>query len=231
MQKYKAWGNAPGIVPPWVMRAVGAKAVQAERHELALLLRLQRDNSSVVVYLGRCPRLYTFALSARVGHTGAHGASWALPLAISHGRGGRVCSARWTHGSARGIMGIAPCLLPWPWRACLQRALDTRGRTGHHGLCPLSSPMALGDVFSVRAAHTRVLMEIIGNMGVGIYVQETITSAQEALFTFLPFYFLPFRIVFLLFYLVLLQKVGRSCGSADYFQYFCSGAEAHNEPK
>ena len=91
--------------------------------------------------------------------------------------------------------------------------------------------MALGDVFSVRAAHTRVLMEIIGNMGVGIYVQETITSAQEALFTFLPFYFLPFRIVFLLFYLVLLQKVGRSCGSADYFQYFCSGAEAHNEPK
>ena len=41
MQKYKAWGNAPGIVPPWVMRAVGAKAVQAERHELARMAEAQ----------------------------------------------------------------------------------------------------------------------------------------------------------------------------------------------
>ena len=24
-QKFIAWGNAPGIVPPWAMRAVGAK--------------------------------------------------------------------------------------------------------------------------------------------------------------------------------------------------------------
>ena len=117
-------------------------------------MRLQRDNSSVVVYLGRCPRLYTFALSARVGHTGAHGASWALPLAISQGRGGRVCSARWTHGGARGIMGIASCHLPWPWRACLQRALDTRERTGHHGHCSLPSPMAMEGVFAAHVGHT-----------------------------------------------------------------------------
>ena len=50
---------------------------QAHGARLALLLRLQRDNSLVVVYLGRCPRLYTFALSARVAHTGSHMASWA----------------------------------------------------------------------------------------------------------------------------------------------------------
>ena len=30
-QKYKAWGNAPGTQPPNYCRAVGAKAVQAER--------------------------------------------------------------------------------------------------------------------------------------------------------------------------------------------------------
>ena len=43
---------------------------QAHGARLALLLRLQRDNSLVVVYLGRCPRLYTAALSARVAHSG-----------------------------------------------------------------------------------------------------------------------------------------------------------------
>ena len=42
---------------------------QAHGARLALLLRLQRDNSLVVVYLGRCPRLYTVALSARVGYS------------------------------------------------------------------------------------------------------------------------------------------------------------------
>ena len=43
---------------------------QAHGARLALLLRLQRDNSLVVVYLGRCPRLYTAALTARVAQTG-----------------------------------------------------------------------------------------------------------------------------------------------------------------
>ena len=43
---------------------------QAHGAQLALLLRLQRDNSLVVVYLGRCPRLYTAALTARVAQTG-----------------------------------------------------------------------------------------------------------------------------------------------------------------
>ena len=122
-QKFIAWGNAPGIVPRWAMRAVGAKVAvgvttaglpvtvaificimlvlalfpsitptatfierrlrlghpsklmtlglhffyikqaaprpseQAHGARLALLLRLQRDNSLMVVYLGRCPRL------------------------------------------------------------------------------------------------------------------------------------------------------------------------------
>ena len=114
-QKYKAWGNAPGIVPVHAMRAVGAKVAvgvttasifdngtpdhfhdnchwyrlpgltlryfyrkqaasrsseQAHDARLALFLRLQRDKSLMIVYLGRCPRLYTFALSARVDHMG-----------------------------------------------------------------------------------------------------------------------------------------------------------------
>ena len=40
-QKYKAWGNAPGTQPPNYCRAVGAKAVQAERHELARMAEAQ----------------------------------------------------------------------------------------------------------------------------------------------------------------------------------------------
>ena len=34
-QKYKAWGNAPGTQSSNFCRAVGAKTVQVERHELA----------------------------------------------------------------------------------------------------------------------------------------------------------------------------------------------------
>ena len=101
-QKFIAWGNAPGTVPPHAKRAVGAKVAKRQNHgdshhircdahmynrgigvvpkcnaygyfyrkqaaprpseqtrdaRLALLLRLQRDNSLMVVYLGRFPRL------------------------------------------------------------------------------------------------------------------------------------------------------------------------------
>ena len=35
-----------------------------------------------------------------------------------------------------------------------QRALDTRGRTGHHGHCSLPSPMAMEGVFAARVGHT-----------------------------------------------------------------------------
>ena len=40
-QQYKAWGNAPGTQPPNYCRAVGAKEVQAERHELARMVEAQ----------------------------------------------------------------------------------------------------------------------------------------------------------------------------------------------
>ena len=53
-----------------IKQAAPRPSEQAHGARLALLLRLQRDNSLVVVYLGRCPRLYTFALSARVAHSG-----------------------------------------------------------------------------------------------------------------------------------------------------------------
>ena len=40
-QQYRAWGNAPGIVTIHAMRAVGAKEVQAEHHELARMAEVQ----------------------------------------------------------------------------------------------------------------------------------------------------------------------------------------------
>ena len=50
----------------YIKQAAPRPSEQAHGARLALLLRLQRDNSLVVVYLGRCPRLYTAALSAHV---------------------------------------------------------------------------------------------------------------------------------------------------------------------
>ena len=54
----------------YIKQAAPRPSEQAHGARLALLLRLQRDNSLVVVYLGRCPRLYTAALTARVAQTG-----------------------------------------------------------------------------------------------------------------------------------------------------------------
>ena len=41
VQQSTAWGNAPGTAPTHAMRAVGAKTVQAERHELARMAEAQ----------------------------------------------------------------------------------------------------------------------------------------------------------------------------------------------
>ena len=80
---------------------------QAHGARLALLLRLQRDNSLMVVYLGRCPRLYTSALSARVGYMGiVRGHHGIVPRHLPW-PWGRAFGTRWPHGFARGIMGIA----------------------------------------------------------------------------------------------------------------------------
>ena len=88
------WHYPPGLMLRYfyIKQAASRPSEQARDARLALLLRLQRDNSLVVVYLGRCPRLYTSAPSARVGHAGLRVAhvvlptvSWSLPLAISLG--------------------------------------------------------------------------------------------------------------------------------------------------
>ena len=73
------WHYPPGLMLRYFYRKQAAPRPSEQAHgaRLALLLRLQRDNSLLIVYLGRCPRLYTFALSARVAHTGSHMASWA----------------------------------------------------------------------------------------------------------------------------------------------------------
>ena len=151
-QKYKAWGNAPDIVPVHAMRAVGAKVAvgvttasifdngtpdhfhdnchwyrypgltlryfyrkqaaprpseQAHGARLALFLRLQRDNSLVIVYLGRCPRLYTVALSARVGYSYVAPIImvepvWAVPKFLVVGN---------THGVACGKLVVASAIV------------------------------------------------------------------------------------------------------------------------
>ena len=66
------WHYPPGLMLRYFYRKQAAPRPSEQAHgaRLALLLRLQRDNSLVVVYLGRCPRLYTAALTARVAQTG-----------------------------------------------------------------------------------------------------------------------------------------------------------------
>ena len=59
----------------------------------------------MVVYLGRCPRLYTAALAARVGHTGVF-------LAISPGLKG-VLAARVAHTGLRIVITVLiPAISP-----------------------------------------------------------------------------------------------------------------------
>ena len=64
------WHYPPGLMLRYFYRKQAAPRPSEQAHgaRLALLLRLQRDNSLLIVYLGRCPRLYTVALSARVAH-------------------------------------------------------------------------------------------------------------------------------------------------------------------
>ena len=57
----------------------------------------------MVVYLGRCPRLYTSAPTARVDHSGSHVASWTLSLAM-FGAVGNALSVHVAHTWV--LMGI-----------------------------------------------------------------------------------------------------------------------------
>ena len=105
------------------------------------------------------------------------------------------------------------------------------GTEGRYGVTGTISKI-LAAVFSRLGAIFCLLGAIIRSLKTYLFIAHSyssrygVTRPQRAgltrgcpcpsLFTFLP---------------SSLQKVGRSCGSADYFQYFCSGAEAHNEPK
>ena len=53
------WHYPPGLMLRYFYRKQAAPRPSGQAHDarLALLLRLQRDNSLMVVYLGRCPRL------------------------------------------------------------------------------------------------------------------------------------------------------------------------------
>ena len=84
----------------YIKQAAPRPSEQAHGARLALLLRLQRDNSSVAIYLGRCPRLYTSALSARAVHAGLRMVVIVSILTIFFGLK-NVFSARAVHAGLR----------------------------------------------------------------------------------------------------------------------------------
>ena len=69
MQQFTAWGNAPGIAPTHAMRAVGAKAVQAERHELTRMAEAQP------VFYKSSRRRYRSRLARNLGNSRLHNGS------------------------------------------------------------------------------------------------------------------------------------------------------------
>ena len=111
----------------YIKQAAPRPSEQAHGTRLALLLRLQRDNSLVIVYLGRCPRLYTVALSARVGYSYVAPIImvepvWAVPKFLVVGN---------THGVACGKSagcscnrGSRPLRFPEPSLACWEPSLE-----------------------------------------------------------------------------------------------------------
>ena len=120
--KYKAWGNAPGVVPTQSMRAAGAKTVQTERHELALMAEVQPVlcNSSRRRHL--CERAYGIGYdNLDYGGNGGHTRDNAYGYCCA-------CSATivwWlcTWGAAPGFILYAPTA----------RIAHTDGRIAHTG--------------------------------------------------------------------------------------------------
>ena len=98
----------------------------------------------MVVYLGRCPRLYTSAPTARVDHSGSHVASWTLSLAIALDHGA-VFSVRVGYTGAH--------VASWTLL--------------------LAMFGAVGNALSVHVAHTWVLMGITENVGTDMLIVET----------------------------------------------------------
>ena len=93
----------------------------------AILLRLQRDNSLMVVYLGRCPRLYTVALSARVGYSYVVPIImvepvWAVPKFLVVGNTHGVACGKSAGGSCN--RGSRPLRFPEPSLACWEPSLE-----------------------------------------------------------------------------------------------------------
>ena len=102
-------------------------SAQAHGARLALLLRLQRDNSLLIVYLGRCPRLYTVALSARVGYSYVAPIImvepvWAVPKFLVVGNTHGVACGKLLAGSCN--RGSRPLRFPEPSLACWEPSLE-----------------------------------------------------------------------------------------------------------
>ena len=124
------------------------------------------------MYLGRCPRLYTSAPTARVDHSGSHVASWTLSLAIALDHGA-VFSVRVDHSGSH----VAS------WTLSLAIALDHGAvfsvRVGYTGAHVASWTLllamfgAVGNALSVHVAHTWVLMGITENVGTDMLIVET----------------------------------------------------------
>ena len=120
----------------YIKQAAPRPSEQAHGTRLALLLRLQRDNSLVIVYLGRCPRLYT-VVENRL-HLGHPSKLMALGLHCFCAFSARwlfVCSSNY-HG--RTCVGSAQILGCWEYpRSCLWQIA---GGSCNRGSRPLRFP-------------------------------------------------------------------------------------------
>ena len=194
------WHYPPGLMLRYFYRKQAASRPSGQAHDarLALLLRLQRDNSLMVVYLGRCPRLYTAALSARIAHAGLRMVVMVPILAISPWPWGvlTVCVAHaglrmvavvpilaispWpcgvlsacvAHAGLR-MVAVVPILAisPWPWGVL-------SARVAPHGFARCPTGLFMGNLENI-GNHFRGLGNVFQPMGSAFY-----------LFTLLRFYF------------------------------------------
>ena len=123
------WHYPPGLMLRYFYRKQAAPRPSEQAHgaRLALLLRLQRDNSLLIVYLGRCPRLYTVALSARVGYSYVAPIImvepvWAVPKFLVVGNTHGVACGKLLAGSCN--RGSRPLRFPEPSLACWEPSLE-----------------------------------------------------------------------------------------------------------
>ena len=173
------WHYPPGLMLRYFYRKQAAPRPSEQAHgaRLALLLRLQRDNSLMVVYLGRCPRLYTAALSARIAHAGLRMVVTVPILAISPWPCG-VLSVCVAHAGLRMVVTVPILAIsPWPWGVLTARVAHMDCPVAPRGFARCPTGLFMGNLENI-GNHFRGLGNVFQPMGSAFY-----------LFTLLCFYF------------------------------------------